>query len=386
MISHSTIQPLASNSEDSLVAVTEAQSPAEVQAICPYCLQPICTDQVRLWDDREYHQACVDQVSPTLRRSLAEYQELSDTVTISDVRWSRYVVTMWRFFLSVSLVVVGIPLSVLSVLGAVPPIAIPAVFAILGLFAFVYLCLQSWLGIRTLREVLPRTVSIGPGGLVIRIADDEPWSVPLGSIAWYIGNTSYDPLCLFTSLREPVVLRVGESHIAVGLDGRLRENWRAFLELSRIRQSPPASMGRVAVCMFAGLVIGAVLGFAVGQWLAALTEDWVWKVRIGLLGLTDGVLLAALYASYAKDRYAVEQEGVGAIALTSAICSSAAGIIFSLDCGWRVSAACGITNTLAFGTVLFAYALWSRIARGDPIDSDERVAAKTKEGHTMRLD
>jgi len=307
---------------------------------------------VTLWGGQTYCRKCVEEVSPALYDFVTTGGELQDILDQNDVSAIQYMSLVGKWLLVGIMLFFVLPMG-LGVLAGKADIWEP-IFALAfsGGIGTILLSLKSFLGVAALRKRLPRKVTVKNGQLVITTPKKQK-SVPLSDCKWYFGSTLADAPCMFTRLRQGVVIQTPENSISCGHSQDMLAHWRAFLSLTRIPKNPPHGCLWFITAAGAGMIIGLLVGTGIGCILSIITNNNKWISALGFIGFLQGPVVALIYRSCTSEDAAAARKipallgfvffvigmkfGVGA-GLTGALICGCINAMLGVFVGWRCRA------------------------------------------------
>lgn len=265
---------------------------------CPYCRQRLGGDVIQLWGNRVYHRYCVERAAPEMLTELPA-QGPSDIVKAEQVRWRNFLAYLApRVLLFVS-GFFGIPMLLVGLLRG-EWFGLLFVMIFFGGGTICLLSLQGAIGVFAHRRRLPRTVQIDATSVLLH-RPKKSISVPLADCRWYIGSPMHDQLCMFTKLRNAVMLVMPDERIACGFEPRAFEQFRAFLTLEQVRRIERIPYVRIALSAAAAAAAMGAAGYLVGLVLRQQTGVAFWVVAMTILGALDGGIASIMYLTCTYD-------------------------------------------------------------------------------------
>jgi hypothetical protein len=257
-------------------------------------------EAVQLWDGRIYCHDCVRKASPQLCALALSGEALRDVVEPRHVTAWQFIRRFGMWYSITVLVMLGIPLGLAAALGNVPIEGFLLALGFFGGFGLLFLSAQGLLGAFTHRRGLPREVSV-VGGTVMIKSPNKVETVPLEKCRWSFGHTAGDPLCMFTGLRQGIVLQTPEAQLAIGHEEASLENWKSFLQLCRLPQARQVGCLWWLGMTVLGLAAGVGAGWCLGQIGARLLNNPLMEWTLPILGGIDGIVSALLYLGCKSD-------------------------------------------------------------------------------------
>jgi hypothetical protein len=268
---------------------------------------------------------------------------LSDAITKNDVSARQYILYMGKVLLIGISIIFGIPAILLVVLADESPWGIAFVYAFFGGGGLVFISLQAIIGVRAVREQLPRVISVESNLFKIS-SGDEREEVSLLDCEWSVGSTQYDPICWFTEFRHGTTIELPGGFVACGFNPESFEIWRAFLTLARVPFRKRMHWIQVAILGIFSVVVGGFLGWSVGVIAAKLMQNPDWQVYGTILGIIEIPAVVYLFfnsgsAGAKATRYRIQP-------LQVAFAFFAVGFIAGSPGGWALRVVVGIVNGL----------------------------------------
>lgn len=299
-----------------------------------------------LWDNRFYCSECVTSISPALFRLATSGSPLEETVYPEDISALRYV-TLMTIPMGLCGAVVALPVGWMCLIGKFDFWPSLIVLACLGGFASISILVQAIVGVTVQRSRLPRKVLIEDGYLRIVSPQDEQ-SSELQACKWRFGNTDGDTLCLFSGLRNGVLIQTPKTVIACGHSSESLEHWRAFLTLARLTEFPTLGCMRVLVV---GLVTigGGFVGAGLGYVVSTLTGRPSWQFGLAFLGAADGLAIGIILATWNID--GVQSARSRLHPAPAALIFFGLGLNIGKADGWTSALICASANGLLGGLI-----------------------------------
>jgi hypothetical protein len=264
--------------------------------LCHYCSLPINIGiPLVLWDGETYCTSCVDTVDPMLSEYARTHNELAETLTAENFRFSRILTN---------------PQGVIFSLGCLCIFAaVCAIFADTWdtpVFCLSFCCLGFYLVICflafaifqtdyfTALERLPRTVRVSERKLVIE-SDTQSLSLTLAECDWYPGYSDLGDTSFLRRCPAIIVYHPESKFLAIGLTPEMYRVWYAFLTLSGVRNLGRFPWGRLLLGWLVGIPSGIGLGVGAGGFLGDLTRDDLLPLACGLLGALDGFCIPIFF-------------------------------------------------------------------------------------------
>lgn len=301
-----------------------------------------------MWDRRRYCRKCVEDVSPKLYEFIAVGSSLNETVSREDVSATRYFFRIGKSYLIGICLIFGLPVGFLVLAGKVPVEGLFFILAFFGGGGIFFIMLASFIGASTARSRLPRITSVQDGDVCIATPNHEE-RVRLTDCKWYFGKTEADQLCLFTQLRNGVVIQTPNLHVACGYTAESLEHWRSFLTLARVPQNPPYGCLRLIVIASLGMLVGLPIGAIIGYGVSLLTNNIRWVPALGFTAAVEGAFVALIYATCTSEGSQAARERLHPILVGLPFLT--AGIFVGMLGGWKGALIFGSTNAL-FGVLV----------------------------------
>jgi len=274
----------------------------------------------------------VENASPKLLEIVSSGGRLEDMVSPEDVRAWTYLSYVGKPVLLVIGLVFGLPLAIAIWSGDANTIQLIAALLLLFGGGFVLLLsLQAWVTASQHRSRLPRTVKVEAGQLEIA-APERTETAELKDCTWYYGKTFVDEVCLYSGLRQGVVIHTPETTIGCGHSPEVLECWQAFLTLARVPQNPPLGCLRGFAITMAGVGVGLFAGIAIGALVWTFTRHPAAVFAIGFLGFLDGGFATGVYCSATSEGWRAARKRLSpmVLGLAFAVVGANFGNIFGI--------------------------------------------------------
>lgn len=323
-----------------------------------------------LWDGRAYCQPCVQNASPELYELAVSGGRLEETLTRDDLKFTPFMLRLAPWVFGLFLTVFGVPIisGVLFFGGDIlATISGLSCFGVVICFVFVG---QSYARLWAARmKHTPRTVAIEDGELTVVSPQSDHAKAPLQESRWYYGSPLADEPAAFTSMRKSVVFETPAGSIACGHTPEKCSQWKAFMELSRIPQSPPVGCLWLLLLGVAGLAGGIGVAVGIAYIAVAITGDSGWYLLI-MLGIIQGPLMAITYPTCPQMHFDYARKVLHPVVVALPL----AAVAFFICGGIGQSYVAGLVGALVNGSLgaLFAWLCLVRIKAAHEKERESR--------------